>query len=114
LIERLERQPPHMFGTGWYADYPDPDSFLRANPILRYTGWRSAAYDELVERARRSTDQAERMKLYAQADRMLIEEAVVLPGTYGRNHFLMKPWVSRYPTSAMATVSWKDVVLEPH
>jgi ABC-type oligopeptide transport system substrate-binding subunit/DNA-binding SARP family transcriptional activator len=114
LIERLERQPPHMFGTGWYADYPDPDSFLRANPILRYTGWRSAAYDELVERARRSTDQAERMKLYAQADRMLIEEAVVLPGTYGRNHFLMKPWVSRYPTSAMATLSWKDVVLEPH
>ena len=114
LIERLERQPPHMFGTGWYADCPDPDSFLRANPILRYTGWRSAAYDELVERARRSTDQADRMKLYAQADRILIEEAVVLPGTYGRNHLLVKPWVSRYPTSAMATLSWKDVVLEPH
>jgi ABC-type oligopeptide transport system substrate-binding subunit/DNA-binding SARP family transcriptional activator len=114
LWRRLERQPPHMFGTGWYADYPDPDSFLRANPILRYTGWRSAAYDGLVGSARRGTDQAERMKLYAQADRLLVEEAVVLPGTYGRNHLLVKPWVSRYPTSAMATLSWKDVVIEPH
>jgi oligopeptide transport system substrate-binding protein len=114
LLERLDRQPPHMFGLAWIADYPDPDSFLRANPLLRYTGWRNPAYDGLVERASRTTDQAERMKLYAQADRILIEEAVLLPGTYGRNHLLVKPWVSRYPTSAMATLSWKDVVIEPH
>jgi oligopeptide transport system substrate-binding protein len=114
LIERLSQQPPHMFGLSWFADYPDPDSFLRANPILRYTGWHSDDYNRQVETARRATDQAERMKLYAQADRFLVDEAVVLPGTYGRSHLLMKPWVSRYPTSAMATLSWKDVVIEPH
>ena len=114
LIERLEQQPPHMFGLGWIADYPDPDSFLRANPILRYTGWWSDAFEELVESARRSAEQAERLKLYAQADRMLVEEAVLLPGSYRRTHLLVKPWVSRYPTSAMATVSWKDVVIELH
>ncbi|MFC2037993.1 ABC transporter substrate-binding protein, partial [Chloroflexota bacterium] len=113
-IRRLHQQPPHMFGLGWVADYTDPDSFLRANPIRRYTGWQNPTYDGLVERARRSTDQAERMKLYAQADRILIEEAVLLPGSYPRNQLLVKPWVSRYPTSAMGKLFWKDVVIEPH
>ena len=103
-----------MFGLGWVADYPDPDSFLRASLIQRNTGWRDPTYDGQVERARRSTDQAERMKLYAQADRILIEEAVLLPVSYGRNHLLVKPWVSRYPTSAIGKLFWKDVVIESH
>ena len=114
LIFRLYQQPPHMFGMGWVADYPDPDSFLRASPIRRYTGWRDPTYDGLVERARRSTEQAERMRLYAQADRILTEEAVLLPVSYGRYHLLVKPWVSRYPTSPIGRLFWKDVVLGPH
>jgi oligopeptide transport system substrate-binding protein len=114
FIRQLDQQPPHMFGLAWVADYPDPDSFLRAEPIRRYTGWRSPTYDRLLEKARRSTDQAERMKLYAQAERILIEEAVLLPGSYPRTQLLVKPWVSRYPTSAVGKVFWKDVVIEPH
>jgi len=27
---------------------------------------------------------------------------------------LVKPWVSKYPTSAMMEVSAKDVIIEPH
>jgi ABC-type oligopeptide transport system substrate-binding subunit/DNA-binding SARP family transcriptional activator len=114
LLRRLNQRPPHMFFLGWVADYPDPDSFLRANLIRRYTGWQNPTYEELVEKARRTTEQAERMKLYGQADRILIEEAVLLPTFYGRTQLLVKPWVSRYPTSAMEKLFWKDVVLEPH
>jgi ABC-type oligopeptide transport system substrate-binding subunit/DNA-binding SARP family transcriptional activator len=114
FIHRLYEQPPHMFGMGWVADYPDPDSFLRASLIRHYTRWRNPTYDELVEKARRSTVQGERMNLYAQADRLLIEEAVLLPGTYARDHLLVKPWVSRYPTSPALKHCWKDVVIEPH
>ncbi|MGC9333142.1 MAG: ABC transporter substrate-binding protein, partial [Anaerolineae bacterium] len=114
LIHRLYEQPPHMFGMGWGADYPDPDSFLRASLIRHYTRWRNLTYDGLVERARRSTDQGERMALYGQADRLLIEEAVLLPGTYAREHLLVKPWVSRYPTSGIGRHFWKDVVIEVH
>ncbi|MBN1137098.1 MAG: hypothetical protein JXM73_10950, partial [Anaerolineae bacterium] len=112
--QRLYEQPPHMFGMGWGADYPDPDSFLRASLIRHYTRWRNPTYNELVERARRGTDQGERMALYAQADRLLIEEAVLLPGTYARAHLLVKPWVSRYPTLPVPRHFWKDVVIEPH
>ena len=111
---RLEREPPHIFLMGWEADYPDPDNFLRVVPIRRYTRWQNVAYDGLVEKARRLMDQRERMKLYRQADRILVEEAAIMPLYYGRSHLLMKPWVRKYPMSATGWRFWKDVIIEPH
>jgi oligopeptide transport system substrate-binding protein len=114
FYERLEQTKPHMFRIGWKADYPDPDNFLRVGMFLKETGWRNESYEDLVERARRITDQEERMKLYQQADRILIEEAVVLPYVYVVGHVLVKPWVARYPTSPIKSAFWKDVIIEPH
>ena len=54
------------------------------------------------------------MELYQQADRMIVEAAVVLPLIYSRRHKLLKPWVKRYPASALEDWFWKDVILEPH
>ena len=103
-----------MYFTGWIADYPDPDSFLMMSPLWRWSGWRNRTYEKLIEQARRSLDQGKRMKLYVQADRILVDEAVIVPLTYERTHMLVKPWVSKYPTSALAEWFWKDVIIEPH
>jgi oligopeptide transport system substrate-binding protein len=103
----------HLLVSGWIADYPDPDNFLRvASAVEAFVV--NEAYDELVQRARRLTDQEERMKLYRAADKMLIEQALVVPLTYDRWHVLVKPWVSGYPTSPIRRTFWKDVVIEPH
>ncbi len=116
LLDRLDREPPHLFGLGEGAYYPDPDSVLRASSVRHHTRWQNPTYDGLVEKAKRIPDQAERMKLYAQADRILVQEAVILPLTYGRHHQLVKPWVTRFPTSAMNKMLLfsKDVIIEPH
>jgi ABC-type oligopeptide transport system substrate-binding subunit len=112
--DRLDREPPHVFLSAWVADYPDPDSFLRASPARLHTGWRNEAYERLVEEARRVTDQGERMKLYRQADGILVDEAAIMPIIYGRLNMLVKPWVRKYPTSAITGWFWKDVLIEPH
>ncbi|NOZ28314.1 MAG: AAA family ATPase [Chloroflexi bacterium] len=114
LRDRVDREPPHMFILSWGAAYPDPDFFLRVSPARRDSRWRSETYDGLVEQARRVTDQKERMRLYRQADRILVEEAVIMPLTYGRMHLLVKPWVRKFPTSAIRQWFWKDVIIEPH
>jgi oligopeptide transport system substrate-binding protein len=116
LLDRLDREPPHLFGLGEGAYYPDPDSVLRASSVRHHTRWQNPTYDGLVEKAKRIPDQAERIKLYAQADRILVQEAVILPLTYGRHHRLVKPWVTRFPTSAMNDILLfsKDVTIEPH
>jgi oligopeptide transport system substrate-binding protein len=114
LLEKLDRDPPSMFLIGWLADYPDPDNFLRVCPAKGWTGWHNEAYTGLVEAARRVTNQGERMRMYRQADRILVEEAAIMPLTYGRRHLLVKPWVKKFPVPVMQTWFWKDVIVEPH
>jgi ABC-type transport system substrate-binding protein len=114
LLDRLGREPPHMYLHGWVADYPDPDNFLRVSPICREARWRNDAYERLVEEARRVMDQGERMEVYQQADRILIEEAPIVPLGHGRFSPLVKPWVSNLPLPAIGGWFLKDVIIEPH
>jgi len=116
LVNRLDREPPHLFLLAWVAYYPDPDNFLRVCPAwCNNAQWGNKVYNRLVEKARRITDQEERMKLYGQADRILVEEAAIMPLFYSRHDLLVKPWVSRYPLSAIGPWFWgKDVIIEPH
>jgi len=112
--EGQDKATPHMSISAWQADYPDPDDFLRVGLRWAGMGWRCEAYDELVEKARRVMDQGERMKLYRQAERILVEEAPVMPWCHIRWSLLVKPWVKRYPVSPMRQWFWKDVIIEPH
>ncbi|MBU0490295.1 MAG: tetratricopeptide repeat protein [Chloroflexi bacterium] len=114
MMERLDQTPPHLFLFAWAADYPDPDNFLRACDALARTGWRDETYEGLVREARQLTDQGQRMARYTEADRLLVQEAAIMPFTYGRIHLLVQPWVHRFPTSAIKWWYWKDVVIEPH
>jgi ABC-type transport system substrate-binding protein len=112
---RLEDRP-HTFSVFQAPDYPDPDSILTADILCDWTGWSNEAYTRLVEEARHTFDQGQRMKLYKEADRILIEEAVVVPTEYGGHSWLLKPWVTRFPNSPLPAKSmyWKDVIIEPH
>jgi len=113
-FDRHRRGQADLFFNAIVADYPDPDHCLRGFSSGRRTWWRNEAYDRLLEEARRAMDQEERMMLYRQADRIMIEEAPAIPIGYGRQHLLVKPWVSRFPTSAIKYLFWKDVIIEPH
>jgi len=113
-LDKLDRDPPPVFIAAWSADYPDPDNFLRASSMGSHTRWWNETYDRLVEEARRVMDQGERMTLYRQADRILMEEAAIVPLCYGRVHIFVKPWVRNLPIAALEGWFWKDVIIEPH
>jgi ABC-type oligopeptide transport system substrate-binding subunit len=113
-LRLLRVEPPPIFVLGWLADYPDPDEFLRLlmhRPAIR---WHHQDYEQLLETARRSADQAERLRFYAAADRLLVQEAPIIPLFHERQHYLLKPWVKRYPISPFGADYWKDVIIEPH
>lgn len=114
FLDRMERELPSLFSSGWMADYPDPDNFLRVGAPSVQHGWRNETYHRLIKEAKQLTDQVERLKLYRQADKILVEEAAILPLTYERFHLLVKPWVKKYPTSPIQRWFWKDVIIEPH
>jgi ABC-type oligopeptide transport system substrate-binding subunit len=114
FTERVYKEQPAMFLGRWIADYPDPDNFLRVGPAIWLPGWRNETYAGLVEEAKRSIDQEERLDLYKRADKILVEEAAIMPLSYVRWNLLMKSWVRKHPTSAMMWWFWKDVIIEPH
>ena len=102
----------NIFFYGWGADYPDPDSFLRTSYPLYRCKWHDEVYQRLVRDARKITDQEERMKLYRQAEKILIEEAPLLPLAYARHNLLVKPWIKKHPLTGLANQFWKDVIIE--
>jgi len=114
FLDRLDHEPPPLYLVGWSADYPDPDNFLRICPFRHYSRWRNETYDRLVEEAKGMLDQTERMALYRQADRILVEEAAVVPLTYNQFHLLVKPWVSGVGKIGFGDLCWKDIVIGPH
>ena len=105
---------PHLYRMSWVADYPDPDNYLRLALHQPYSRWHNDRFEQLLESARRMTDPAERMKFYQAADRLLMDEAGLIPLTYERYHGLLKPWVKRYPVSPIKTTYFKDIIIEPH
>jgi len=114
LLERLDRESPHLFSIGWQADYPDPDNALRMSTHRQWTGWHNPTYERLLEEARYIADHQKRMALYRQADGILIEDAAIVPIYHSRHHLLIKPWVRRFSTSALGWSLWKDIIIEPH
>jgi len=96
------------------APFPDPYDFLGRGEGLRHqTRWRNEAFDKLVGQARRSPDQGERMRLYGQAERILVQEAAIVPLFYPRWCFLLKPWV-KLPALPFRHWYWKEIIIEPH
>jgi oligopeptide transport system substrate-binding protein len=108
-----KKQTWNFFIVSWNHDYPDPDNFLRVAIRSSIPHWRNETFDSLLGKARRSLNQDERMRLYQAADKILIEEAALIPCWYFWNHMLIKPWVSIAGGSTI-NLYLKDVSIEPH
>jgi oligopeptide transport system substrate-binding protein len=104
-----------IFLGGWAADYADPDNFLRICVKSWMPDWRDERYEDLLQQAKQTTDQAARVKIYQQADRILMQQAVIVPLFYNKRYILMKPWVKNFHSTAIKHPGyWKDVILESH
>ena len=114
FINRMKTERPDIWVAGWQVDYPDPHDLLWRSEWRRHTSWQNETYKRLIEEARSLTDQRQRVDHYQQAEKILIEQAAIVPVYYARQHILLKPWVRRFPSSALIDWYWKDVIIEPH
>jgi ABC-type oligopeptide transport system substrate-binding subunit len=115
ILAAVSAHRPQVALGGWWADYADPENFLRVCVQLDLPpGW-LPAYDQLLEQARSLTDQTERMGAYQAADRLLMESGLIVPILYSPLHMMLKPWVRSFNVPAVKNPGfWKDVILEPH
>lgn len=105
LMQHLDLPPIILYG--WFADFPDPDDFLRAG--LPGTIRTDRRIREINKAARVLTDQGRRLALYKEADKILMEEALVVPLIYSSGHFFISPRVRKFPL----TLRWRDIIVDP-
>jgi ABC-type oligopeptide transport system substrate-binding subunit/predicted Ser/Thr protein kinase len=114
FLDVVYSQSQNMWLAGFMVDYPDPDYIFRVANFNRLTGWQNENYNNLVEEARSVLDQEPRLKLYQQADRIVVEETPIIPLTYRRFHMLVKPWVKKLNFTAINPPFWKEIIIEKH
>ena len=69
-------------------------------------------YDALYEKALSTVDVAERNKLYAQLDQMVVDDAPFLPIYYSVNRRLIQPYVRNLYANGMEYRVFKEVWLD--
>jgi len=89
-----------LFGSGWCADYPDPENFA---DVLFHTasqqnlgGYSNSVLDGLLEQARVEQTVSERIALYQQAEQLIVDGAPVLFTTHRLWFQLVKPYVKGF------------------
>jgi oligopeptide transport system substrate-binding protein len=105
LERALERGDIQLFRYAWYADYPDPDNFLY--PLFHSAGQRNyyryhnAAVDKLLDDARRETDDLRRVKLYREAEQLILQEAPGIMLLHYTYESVFQPYVEGVVVSAL-------------
>lgn len=89
-----------LFDGGWCADYADPENFA---DVLFHTGqqqnmggYSNPELDAILDRARVEQDVDERIRLYQQAERIIVEDAPALFTIHSVSYMLVKPYVKGY------------------
>lgn len=83
---------------GWQGS-PDPEFFdrlLRTGSEFNYCRWSNAEYDRLTIEASGTIDPARRLALYAEAERIAIDDTAIIPLYYGVNRALVHTWVKGF------------------
>ena len=113
FLSQLNRGAYPLFSLGWIADYIDPHDFL---DILFYSksnqnhpGYRNENVDRLLEQARTEREDATRIRLYQQAEQLIVDDAVWLPLWHTKSYVLVSQRVKGYKVPPFVFPSLKDV-----
>jgi ABC-type dipeptide/oligopeptide/nickel transport system permease subunit/ABC-type transport system substrate-binding protein len=120
-LARMQRRGAAVMGfRGWQADFPDPSTFF--DPILTTAAIRdegsqnvsffsSSDLDRVARAARAESDPGRRMALYAEAERIVRDEAPWVPLYVARTLHLWQSHVRAYRPHAVAAETYAGVWL---
>jgi len=116
FFDDLDRGRLQMFSIGWIMDYPDPEDII---DLLFYsksrqnnTGYNSPEFDDLVVKARTEQDVEKRLQLYRDAEQVLLQDVPWMPLYFGKDHFVVKPYVKGFGPSPIVIPRLRYVTVE--
>ncbi|MET8004629.1 peptide ABC transporter substrate-binding protein [Nonomuraea glycinis] len=105
-----------MFRMGWAIDYPSAENYL--SPIFstgaiktgsNYAGYSNKEFDDLVAKGDQAATAEEGLKLYQQADDVLIKDLPYVPVYFYRNNSGYSNKVKNVKINLLNQVEWAEV-----
>jgi oligopeptide transport system substrate-binding protein len=94
-----------IFRYSWYADTPDPETFLGqlfdSRGSDNITGFRNPTIDSLLQRARLESEAQKKLQLYQEVERQIVSNAPVLVLSYYTYERVFQPYVKGVQVSAL-------------
>jgi len=113
-----------MFRSGWIADYPSPENFLRtmygalvpdslsAPSYLNTTRYKNPVFDSLFEAAFAATKKEEAYANYMKAEQLMMLDAPVLILWYGENLKMSHSFVKNFYFNPMNYKDFSEVYIQ--
>lgn len=102
LTTRSNRDEWQVMRFAWTGDFDHPAAFadlFRSTSPQNLPGYASEEYDGLVARAEATVDPGEQMRLYAEAEAVLLADAPIAPLYFYVSKHLVAPAVSGYESN---------------
>jgi peptide/nickel transport system substrate-binding protein/oligopeptide transport system substrate-binding protein len=94
-----------IFRYSWYADTPDPETFLGvlfdSRSADNITGFRHRGIDALLQRARSAKDMHEKLRLYQEVEREIVKHAPLVVLSYYTYERVFQPYIKGIQVSAL-------------
>lgn len=102
--------------SSWIGDFPDPVAFLslwETPSGNNFSGWTSADYDALLERAASSPGPSERLALLRTAEERLLEASPIIPIYHNVYAHLVHPSVNGWHLNLLGWHDYREIRLTP-
>lgn len=99
--------------ASWIGDYADPMTFMDVYLDENNDGqYHNPLYNDLVRKAQNTNNQEIRMQAMHEAEKILMDDAVVLPIYYTTQPYIAQPYVKNYHWSILGTIDFKEAYIE--
>ena len=117
LREQMSNSKADFFWATWIADYPDAEAYLtmfysKNTAPPNYSRFDNARFDALYEQCLVEPDDQKRIRLYQEMDKIIIEEAAVVPLFYDEVMHFVQNRVHHFNTNSSNLIDLKRITLD--
>lgn len=112
-IDNIQNGKSDFFRFGWTGDYPDPETFLTLfygkhvpasaseKSYINLFRYKNSRFDSIFELAQKEPNKGQRMKLFSQAEGVMLADAPFMPIFYDENLLIEQNNVQNLPVNLM-------------
>jgi len=120
-IENSKYGKSNMYRSAWVADFPSPESFLsicyggnvpediNAPSYPNTMRWTNAEFDSLFLAGMGTIDETERLRIFAEAENVMIQDAPLMVLWYGEDYKMIHSKVRGYYHNPMNFMDYSEI-----